>query len=432
MGNTHGGKGASGSTEAPFPDRVDLGASSASTGCPVKSRNKSPISESPLPPPSDSSGCPVKSKAGSEGLTVYNVYAQPIDPTNQMPANANNKPAPGQITPLSTDRVVSRIPKGGTEAETWTYPSPQMFWNALVRKGKAEGANEEDMDVVVAIHNNMNENTWRKVLEWEALNSSSPLQMDPAHSDEANTPRLSRFLGRPDELSPKAWFKSLFGHPLPFDRHDWVIQRQDGTEVRYVIDYYHDDAAAKENQVPKDLVDANSIKSISVDVRPALDSVHAFVDRGMRMPMNRVAGSTHFQPLPFFWTGGKDPAVGGLGRAGPGVAPFKHMANVGGVEKEGSNKAMELSAISRQVHDSCAENFAAMQACTDEASCARAAVKLSYCMGGLLCKKEAAAFDEAVGALGQRDEHDEAVEAAFARMQRCLDDFEAEAQKSRK
>ncbi len=99
---------------------------------------------------------------------MYNVYAQPIDPTNQMPANPNQQPAPGQAVPLSTDRVPSNIPKGGTE-ETWTYPSPQMFWNALVRKGKAEGAKEEDMDVVVAIHNNMNENTWRTVLEWEEL-----------------------------------------------------------------------------------------------------------------------------------------------------------------------------------------------------------------------------------------------------------------------
>jgi hypothetical protein len=73
---------------------------------------------------------------------VYNVYAQPIDPTNQMPANPNQQPAPGQDVPLSTSRVPSHIPKGGTEGETWTYPSPQMFWNALVRKGKAEGANE--------------------------------------------------------------------------------------------------------------------------------------------------------------------------------------------------------------------------------------------------------------------------------------------------
>ena len=148
-------------------------------------------------------------KSGGGGKKqVYNVYAQPIDPTNQMPSNPNQKPAPGQAAPLSTDRVASGIPKGGTR-ETWTYPSPQMFWNALVRKGKAEGAKEEDMAVVVAIHNNMNENTWRQVLEWERLHLQEQREQGQGAAD--GTPRLSRFLGRPDELSPKAWFKSLFG-----------------------------------------------------------------------------------------------------------------------------------------------------------------------------------------------------------------------------
>jgi cytochrome c heme-lyase len=38
-----------------------------------------------------------------------------------------------------------------------------QFWNALVRKNKVEGASEEDMEAVIAIHNNMNENTWSQV-----------------------------------------------------------------------------------------------------------------------------------------------------------------------------------------------------------------------------------------------------------------------------
>ncbi|CAN0597567.1 unnamed protein product, partial [Ectocarpus sp. 12 AP-2014] len=104
----------------------------------------------------------------------YNVYSQRIDskdgldPTNNMPANPNQQPAPGQEKPLSTARVPSTIPKGGEET-TWTYPSPQMFWNALSRKGKAENTEEGDMDIVVSIHNNMNELTWKKILEWEKL-----------------------------------------------------------------------------------------------------------------------------------------------------------------------------------------------------------------------------------------------------------------------
>lgn len=43
-------------------------------------------------------------------------------------------------------------------------------------------------------------------------------------------PRLLRFLGRPDDTSPKAMAKMVFGHPLPFDRHDWIVDRG-GKEV---------------------------------------------------------------------------------------------------------------------------------------------------------------------------------------------------------
>ena len=50
----------------------------------------------------------------------------------------------------------------------------------------------------------MNEMTWQQVLRWESL-----------HRENPQGPRLIRFLGRPDELSPRARFKSLFGGALP-------------------------------------------------------------------------------------------------------------------------------------------------------------------------------------------------------------------------
>lgn len=53
-------------------------------------------------------GCPVKSKQGVQ----YNVYSQPIlNPSNNMPQNPNQLPAPTQAVPLSTERVASSIPK---------------------------------------------------------------------------------------------------------------------------------------------------------------------------------------------------------------------------------------------------------------------------------------------------------------------------------
>lgn len=64
---------------------------------------------------------------------MYDVLKIAFD-SMKMPA-PNQLPAPGQPFPLSTNRVRSTIPKAGTESEKWEYPSEQMFWNAMLRKG---------------------------------------------------------------------------------------------------------------------------------------------------------------------------------------------------------------------------------------------------------------------------------------------------------
>ena len=54
-----------------------------------------------------------------------------LDPKNNMPLEPNQQPCPGQRRPLSTERIQSNIPKGGTDS-TWLYPSPQMFFNGAL------------------------------------------------------------------------------------------------------------------------------------------------------------------------------------------------------------------------------------------------------------------------------------------------------------
>jgi hypothetical protein len=54
---------------------------------------------------------------------------------------------------------------------------------------------------------------------------------------------------------------------LPFDRHDWIVEREDGKEVRYVIDFY-----SGQPQPGKPL-------SVYLDVRPAIDSVESVLAR---------------------------------------------------------------------------------------------------------------------------------------------------------
>jgi hypothetical protein len=179
------------------------------------------------------------------------------------------------------------------------------------------------MHAVVSIHNAVNERAWRHVLSWEAL-----------HACDCPDPKLLRFRGRPADYSPKARLLNLLvrarpsgprlgyeraapaavlprerrkaraavsrrarpprisagparpapapprrplpqGYKLPFDRHDWVVDRC-GSEVRYVIDFYSGAPAA------------GAQASMHLDVRPALDSFGAALDR-LRMQWRWVA-----------------------------------------------------------------------------------------------------------------------------------------------
>ena len=325
--------------------------------------------------------------SGYKNPVQYNVYSQPIDPTNQMPSTANQRPAPNQHAPLPTQRVASTIPKGGTEDQTWLYPSPQMFWNALVRKNKTEGASEQDMETVVAVHNNMNENTWRQVLAWEALH--------PPQGGPGTEPKLLRFLGRPDDLSPKARLKMLFGgHPAPFDRHDWVVDRG-GKEVRYVIDYYPDEASTEIDQRPRDLTDVTSMQSIKVDVRPALDGPEAVLDRLVRMPYHMYTGGTLYNPPPFF--------------------PPTPM------QQAEAAKGARVARNWTEIQDRCRANKDRVAKCRSDAECGAASVALQLCMAQVVCPSVAADFDACAKA---KPANEGKTGAAYGNMVKCIELFE--------
>lgn len=200
----------------------------------------------PKTPPRSTDECPVDHSGQEE-----------INPLNMMPA-ANQQPAPDQPFPLPTERQVSSIPKATDQSEFWVYPSQQMFWNAMLRKGwrwKKEDISPTDMDNIIKIHNANNEQAWQEVLKWEAL-----------HARECSTPRLRSFGGKATKYSPRARIRHWMGYELPFDRHDWIIDRC-GKDVRYVIDYY-DGTQMNEKYV-----------FALLDVRPAMDSLENIWDR---------------------------------------------------------------------------------------------------------------------------------------------------------
>lgn len=59
----------------------------------------------------------------------------------------------------------------------------------------------------------------------------------------------------------------LRSYELPFDRHDWIVDRC-GTDVRYIIDYYDGGH-----------LDTKDYRFAILDVRPAMDSPQNIWDR---------------------------------------------------------------------------------------------------------------------------------------------------------
>ncbi len=76
---------------------------------------------------------------------------------------------------LPTVREKSTIPRHEAEGSTWLYPSPRMFYNALLRKGHE--TRPEDVQVMVDVHNFLNEQVWQEILKWESKHKRYNLQL---------------------------------------------------------------------------------------------------------------------------------------------------------------------------------------------------------------------------------------------------------------
>ncbi|KAJ2558354.1 holocytochrome c synthase [Coemansia sp. RSA 1933] len=243
--HTGNGKGTTGSG-CPVDHSGAVSEAPHGSGCPVDHNKQGPSFAQSLfgRTKTSQSGCPVDHKDGK------------INPLNMMPELPQEKHS-GQKEELSTDRELSSIPRatGAKEESVWEYPSSQQFYNALARKNMA--APEEYIDVMVDIHNFLNEGAWNEVLKWEARHS------------ECKMPRLSRLQGRPRDLSPMARMSSWFYGVRPFDRHDWYVDRC-GKQVRYVIDYYE---GVPENDMPV----------FNLVVRPAIDDFSSLADRAKQL-----------------------------------------------------------------------------------------------------------------------------------------------------
>lgn len=161
---------------------------------------------------------------------------------------------------LSVDRVVSSIPRTTSDGN-WVYPLEKQFYNAMLRK-KWE-PEEEDMKTVVPLHNMVNEVAWNYILKWE----------EGRGGEKCGGVKLTSFKGDATKVTPRAAINHyLFGKELPFDRHDWKVNRC-GEEIEYVIDFY------------TTKVEPGSDPKFYLDVRPKLNTI-----AGVKLRVQRAFG----------------------------------------------------------------------------------------------------------------------------------------------
>ncbi|KAK0846740.1 holocytochrome c synthase [Friedmanniomyces endolithicus] len=245
-----------------------------------KSTTTAPHPPPSQPPPANTpaSACPYTPPPSTAETTATPSYISKLKPLNYMPSSiANTREASHQTISLPLERETSTIPRGDGPG-TWEYPSPQQMYNAMLRKGYTDTP-AEHVESMVAVHNFLNEGAWEEIREWErrfgkglgrgweickhgeegaarlaALESIRRERSGAATVDDE--PKLLRFMGRPNDTTPKArmlgfmaWlYPSEFPDNPPFDG----MTEPTGEPVFYL------------------------------DVRPAIDGPTAAVERAMR------------------------------------------------------------------------------------------------------------------------------------------------------
>lgn len=240
--------------------------------CPVNHDAKDTLPNS-VEQASETSKCPVNHSAQAaflESAKLRSGSRQAHAPSLSMEREVSSIPRYYMENSDAGESAHSMPEESGTQREShWVYPSAQQFYSAVRRKN--HDADAADMDVVVPIHNAVNEEAWRRILDWErGWNTQAP-----------TSPQLVNFLGRPRDVTWRAWMRGLAGYQMPFDRHDWVIVRPsaDGTApstMRYIIDFYAG-RASSQPQPAKEA--AQQPVSFYLDVRPAPSTLEGLAMR---------------------------------------------------------------------------------------------------------------------------------------------------------
>ena len=161
-----------------------------------------------------------------------------LNPLNYMFSTISQSRAPNQTVDLPIEREISTIPRGDPASGNWEYPSPQQMYNAMLRKGYTDTP-QDVVESMVAVHNFLNEGAWTEIVQWESIfarglktgwekckRGSENLVLELEREKQADTtpedqPRLIRFMGRPQEMTPKATILQTLGWLYPA-KFGWV------------------------------------------------------------------------------------------------------------------------------------------------------------------------------------------------------------------
>lgn len=261
----------------------------------------------------------------------------------------------------------------------------------------------------------------------------------------------SRFMGRPHDLSPKAFIKHhLLSHPLPFDRHDWTVVRPSGQEVRYVIDYYHDTALEKDDTSVEDLQigRGGKVNSLLVDVRPAVDGPSELWARMVSMPLairgcasivDCILGGgegkekkSEFEPLPMMPSDTLKQSMEESKRIWESIQKSaKEIVEEGKVCDSNEMEATITEADAKKMAETyatilknCQDVKTQLKNCGSDAECNKAFMGMTICAGKVLCPLQHKSFAETLEGVGGGKELDEMATAkiniAFQNLGECV------------
>lgn len=169
-------------------DHSALASSSKAEICPVDHSSFNP---------SSADKCPVDQTTRWSWTNLFG--SSKDDSANAHPPAQNPSGThPRAPSHLPTEREISSIPRA--DGSKWVYPSQAQFYSAMERKNHNPQAT--DMQVVVPIHNAVNERAWAEVMKWEQNQGG----------DKCGGVKLVSFKGKPNERTPRARWKMLLGY----------------------------------------------------------------------------------------------------------------------------------------------------------------------------------------------------------------------------